>query len=98
MMISNMSNQTMAPNIDACITIETDQWLDASPDIKSITLDAPDLDAHLENEAKILVDGMVRESEIILSGHRRDVNVNFLVYNAEGQMSDRTRFPTVVSL
>ena len=45
--------------------------------------------------AETLADGIVRETEIILSGRRRDGNLDFLVYNAEGKLSDRTRFPTI---
>jgi hypothetical protein len=45
--------------------------------------------------AETIIDGEVRETEIILSGRRRDGNLDFLVYNTEGQLSDRTRFPTL---
>ena len=45
--------------------------------------------------AETLVDGVLRETEILLDGRRRDGNLDFLIYNAAGQLSDRTQFPTV---
>lgn len=45
--------------------------------------------------AETLVDGMVRETEILLEGRRNDGNLDFIIYNSLGQLSDRTRFPTV---
>ena len=44
--------------------------------------------------AETYIDGTVRETEILLSGLRRDGNLDFLIYNIDGQLSDRTRFPT----
>jgi hypothetical protein len=44
--------------------------------------------------AETYIDGIVRETEILLSGLRRDGNLDFLIYNIDGQLSDRTRFPT----
>ena len=43
--------------------------------------------------AESLEDGVVRETEILLTGRRRDGNLDFLVYDADGRLSDRTRFP-----
>jgi hypothetical protein len=45
--------------------------------------------------AETLVEGVLRETEIILQGRRRDGNLDFLIYNAAGELSDRTQFPTV---
>jgi len=45
--------------------------------------------------AETVVDGEVRETEIILSGRRQDGNLDFLIYNSDGLLSDRTRFPTL---
>ena len=45
--------------------------------------------------AETLVDGVVRETEILLQGRRNDGNLDFIIYNSAGQISDRTRFPTV---
>jgi hypothetical protein len=44
--------------------------------------------------AETLVGDQVRETEILLSGRRQDGNLDFLIYNADGNLSDRTRFPT----
>ena len=45
--------------------------------------------------AETLIEGDVRETEILLSGRRNDGNLDFLIYNADGQLSDRSSFPTV---
>lgn len=45
--------------------------------------------------AETLVDGIVRETEIILEGRREDGNLDFIIYNEAGLLSDRTRFPTL---
>lgn len=37
--------------------------------------------------------GEVRETEILLTGLRQDGNLDFLVYDADGHLTDRTRFP-----
>ena len=45
--------------------------------------------------AQTLVDGQVRETEILLKGDRTDRAFDFLVYDEDGQLSDRSRFPTL---
>ena len=45
--------------------------------------------------AESVVDGTVRETEILLTGRRNDGNLDFLVYDAAGQLRDRTQFPTI---
>ncbi len=45
--------------------------------------------------AETIIDGEVRETEILLRGGRQDGNLDFLIYNAEGQLSDRSEFPTI---
>jgi hypothetical protein len=40
-----------------------------------------------------LVEGQVRETEILLTGTRQDGNIDFLVYDADGLLTDRTEFP-----
>ena len=43
--------------------------------------------------AETLEDGEVRETEIILGERRQDGNLEFLVYDAGGRLTDRTVFP-----
>lgn len=45
--------------------------------------------------AETLVDDEVRETEVLLGGQRDDSAFDFLVYDQEGQLSDRSRFPTL---
>lgn len=45
--------------------------------------------------AESLQDGVVRETEILLRNQRSDGNLEFLVYDANGQLTNRTQFPTV---
>lgn len=44
--------------------------------------------------SETVVDGQVRETEIILAGHRPDGALDFLVYDATGRLMDRSRFIT----
>ena len=45
--------------------------------------------------AETLVDGIVRETEILLTGQRSDGNPDFLVYDEEGFLTTRSQFPTI---
>lgn len=45
--------------------------------------------------AQTLVGDQVRETEILLGGHRIDNALDFLVYDDQGQLSDRSKFPTL---
>lgn len=45
--------------------------------------------------AESLVDGNVRETEILLTNNRSDGQLDFLVYDAQGQLTNRTQFPTL---
>jgi hypothetical protein len=45
--------------------------------------------------AETIVDGPVRETEILLKGYRSDGNLDFLVYDSDGLLTTRTVFPTV---
>ena len=45
--------------------------------------------------AETLVEDHIRETEVLLGGHREDGAFDFLVYDQEGQLSDRSRFPTL---
>jgi hypothetical protein len=45
--------------------------------------------------AETIVDGPVRETEILLNGFRADGNLDFLVYDSDGQLVTRTQFPTI---
>ncbi|MEE2751504.1 MAG: hypothetical protein VX519_08730 [Myxococcota bacterium] len=45
--------------------------------------------------AETLVDDQVRETEVLLGGQRDDSAFDFLVYDQDGQLSDRSRFPTL---
>lgn len=44
--------------------------------------------------SETIVSGEVRETEIILEGHRPDGALDFLVYDATGRLMDRSRFIT----
>ena len=44
--------------------------------------------------AETVVDGKVRETEIILSNRRGDGALDFLAYDENGQLMDRSRFET----
>jgi hypothetical protein len=44
--------------------------------------------------AESIVDGPIRETEILLQG-RPDGQLDFLVYDAQGELTDRTQFPTI---
>jgi len=43
--------------------------------------------------AESLVDGQVRETEILLAGNRDDGQLDFLVYDADGMLTERSVFP-----
>ncbi len=43
--------------------------------------------------AESLVDGLVRETEILLSANRDDGQLDFLVYDADGMLTERSLFP-----
>ena len=45
--------------------------------------------------AESLWDGEVRETEILLDGHRSDGQLDFIVYGADGVLTDRSQFPTL---
>ncbi len=45
--------------------------------------------------AESLVDGVVRETEVLLRNQRTDGQLEFLVYDANGHLTNRTQFPTV---
>jgi hypothetical protein len=45
--------------------------------------------------AESIVDGPIRETEILLDGHREDGQLEFLVYDVDGMLTNRTQFPTV---
>ncbi len=45
--------------------------------------------------AESLWDGEVRESEILLTDNRSDGQLDFLVYGADGVLTDRSQFPTL---
>ena len=45
--------------------------------------------------AETLVGENVRETEILLGSHRSDDAFDFLVYDSDGNLSDRSRFPTL---
>jgi len=45
--------------------------------------------------AETLVDGVVRETEILLDDQRADGNLEFLVYDVDGMLTTRSQFPTV---
>ena len=45
--------------------------------------------------AESLMDGVVRETEILLQNQRADGNLEFLVYDELGRLTNRTQFPTV---
>jgi hypothetical protein len=45
--------------------------------------------------AESVTDGPVRETEILLQGHRNDGQLEFLIYDADGMLSTRTQFPTI---
>lgn len=45
--------------------------------------------------AESLVDGVVRETEILLQTERNDGQLDFLVYDAQGMLTNRTQFPTI---
>ena len=45
--------------------------------------------------AESLMDGVVRETEILLQNQRTDGNLEFLVYDELGRLTNRTQFPTV---
>lgn len=45
--------------------------------------------------AESLVDGVVRETEILLRNQRTDGQLEFLVYDATGHLTNRTQFPTI---
>ncbi len=44
--------------------------------------------------AETLVDGEVRETEILVAGSRRDGSLGFLVYDANGRLVDTSLFPS----
>ena len=44
--------------------------------------------------AQTISDGEVRETEIILTDNRRDSQLDFVTYGADGQLVDRSQFPT----
>jgi hypothetical protein len=46
--------------------------------------------------AESLENGQVRETEIVMGGHRADGALDFLVYDAVGQLNDRSTFATVL--
>lgn len=45
--------------------------------------------------AESLMEGTVRETEILLKNTRDDGQLEFLVYDAEGLLTNRTQFPTI---
>ncbi len=45
--------------------------------------------------AETLIDGEVRETEILLTKSRDDGQLDFAVYDAAGQLTDRSQFPTL---
>lgn len=45
--------------------------------------------------AESMTEGYVRETEILLQNTRRDGQLDFLVYNKDGLLTNRTQFPTV---
>ena len=42
-----------------------------------------------------MVDGLVRETEILLENYRNDGQLEFLVYDQNGYLTNRTQFPTI---
>ena len=47
--------------------------------------------------AETLINGDVRETEILLANHRDDGALDFLVYDAEGALVDRSEFVTAIN-
>ena len=45
--------------------------------------------------AQIEHDGQVQETEILLTGHRPDGMLDFVVYGPDGVLTDRSPFPTL---
>ena len=45
--------------------------------------------------AESIIDGEVRETEILLSNRRSDGQLDFAVYNSDGSLDDRSLFPTL---
>ena len=45
--------------------------------------------------AESLIDDGVRETEILLSSRREDGQLDFLVYDSDGALTDRSLFPTI---
>ena len=45
--------------------------------------------------AESLVEENIRETEILLANNRSDGQLDFLVYDAQGQLTNRTQFPTL---
>ena len=47
--------------------------------------------------AESLVDEVVRETEILMTNSRSDGQIDFLVYDGEGALTNRTEFPTLAN-
>ena len=45
--------------------------------------------------AESLIEGEVRETEILIENNRRDGQLDFVVYGADGVLTDRSQFPTL---
>lgn len=45
--------------------------------------------------AETIIDGAVRETEILLTKSRSDGQIDFVVYGEDGKLTDRSQFPTV---
>ena len=45
--------------------------------------------------AESIIDGTLRETEILLTKNRNDGQIDFLVYGLDGEITDRSQFPTI---